>query len=261
MTVSNKLLSDKHELQSYDVKILTLYSNKNVISSTSDISEFLNSINFVQLVNEKSIDSKFIKRLIEADKLIYSKEIFENLYADDKQIALEYAWKYENEDNISDFFYERLWKFIMDYLERSRYQTEIVDMIDNQENLNFTESDCSNESIKIMLNKTKNAKVIRHIMQFRSLSEDNRGLIINRIFSDLRFKQKFSREEVSQFIFNTPIFIKTWVFDGKHEVVNKELIDEYKDQFNLLYNNIPQSFKKKGTNKFIFLKKFKLWLI
>lgn len=257
----NKLLSDKHELQSYDVKILTLYSNKNVISSTSDISEFLNSINFVQLVNEKSIDSKFIKRLIEADKLIYSKEIFENLYADDKQIALEYAWKYENEDNISDFFYERLWKFIMDYLERSRYQTEIVDMIDNQENLNFTESDCSNESIKIMLNKTKNAKVIRHIMQFRSLSEDNRGLIINRIFSDLRFKQKFSREEVSQFIFNTPIFIKTWVFDGKHEVVNKELIDEYKDQFNLLYNNIPQSFKKKGTNKFIFLKKFKLWLI
>lgn len=257
----NKLLNDKHELQSYDVKILTLYSNKNVISSTSDISEFLNSINFVQLVNEKSIDSKFIKRLIEADKLIYSKEIFENLYADDKQIALEYAWKYENEDNISDFFYERLWKFIMDYLERSRYQTEIVDMIDNQENLNFTESDCSNESIKIMLNKTKNAKVIRHIMQFRSLSEDNRGLIINRIFSDLRFKQKFSREEVSQFIFNTPIFIKTWVFDGKHEVVNKELIDEYKDQFNLLYNNIPQSFKKKGTNKFIFLKKFKLWLI
>ena len=257
----NKLLSDKHELQSYDVKILTLYSNKNVISSTSDISEFLNSINFVQLVNEKSIDSKFIKRLIEADKLIYSKEIFENLYADDKQIALEYAWKYENEDNISDFFYERLWKFIMDYLERSRYQTEIVDMIDNQENLNFTESDCSNESIKIMLNKTKNAKVIRHIMQFQSLSEDNRGLIINRIFSDLRFKQKFSREEVSQFIFNTPIFIKTWVFDGKHEVVNKELIDEYKDQFNLLYNNIPQSFKKKGTNKFIFLKKFKLWLI
>lgn len=257
----NKLLSDKHELQSYDVKILTLYSNKNVISSTSDISEFLNSINFVQLVNEKSIDSKFIKRLIEADKLIYSKEIFENLYADDKQIALEYAWKYENEDNISDFFYERLWKFIMDYLERSRYQTEIVDMIDNQENLNFTESDCSNESIKIMLNKTKNAKVMRHIMQFRSLSEDNRGLIINRIFSDLRFKQKFSREEVSQFIFNTPIFIKTWVFDGKHEVVNKELIDEYKDQFNLLYNNIPQSFKKKGTNKFIFLKKFKLWLI
>lgn len=257
----NKLLSDKHELQSYDVKILTLYLNKNVISSTNDISEFLNSINFVQLVNEKSIDSKFIKRLIEADKLIYSKEIFENLYADDKQIALEYAWKYENEDNISDFFYKRLWKFVMDYLERSRYQTEIVDMIDHQDELDFTESDCSNESIKIMLNKTKNAKAIRHIMQFRSLSEDNRGLIINRIFSDLRFKQKFSREEVSQFIFNTPIFIKTWVFDGKHEVVNKELIDEYKDQFNLLYNNIPQSFKKKGTNKFIFLKKFKLWLI
>lgn len=257
----NELVSDKHELLSYDVKILTLYSNKNVMSSTNDISEFLNSINFVQLVNEKSIDSKFIKRLIEADKLIYSKEIFENLYADDKQIALEYAWKYENEDNISDFFYKRLWKFVMDYLERSRYQTEIVDMIDHQDELGFTESDCSNESIKIMLNKTKNAKAIRHIMQFRSLSEDNRGLIINRIFSDLRFKQKFSREEVSQFIFNTPIFIKTWVFDGKHEVVNKELIDEYKDQFNLLYNNIPQSFKKKGTNKFIFLKKFKLWLI
>lgn len=231
------------------------------MSSTSDISEFLNSINFVQLINEKSIDSKDIKRLIEADKLIYSKEIYESLYADDKQIALEYAWKFENEDNISDLFGGRLWNFVMDYLKRSQYQTEIVDMIDNQKELGFTESDCSNESIKIILSKTKDAKVIRHIMQFQSLSEDNRGLIINRIFSDYRFKQKFSREEVSQFIFNDPIFIKTWIFDGRHEAVNKELIDEYKDQFNLLYNNIPQSFKKKGTNKFIFLKKFKLWLI
>ena len=107
----------------------------------------------------------------------------------------------------------------------------------------------------------RNHSSLHKLFYSLSLSEDNRGLIINRIFSDYRFKQKFSREEVSQFIFNDPIFIKTWIFDGRHEAVNKELIDEYKDQFNLLYNNIPQSFKKKGTNKFIFLKKFKLWLI
>ena len=73
---------------------------------------------------------------------------------------------------------------------------------------------------------------------------------------------EFSKEEISNLVFNNPDYIESWWkdIDGSHEISTPKLREKYKAQLRLLYDNVSQDFKKKGTNKFIFRKKFKSWL-
>lgn len=246
----------------YWIQLLRVYlkSDENFDHDQKD--KIITFTDLIRLIDNKIIDETLLTDLIEENKLVYKEDLFKVIYDNNENIATKYELKFENEDNISFFFYDRHWSFIMKYLIESKYQRQIVAMIDKDKDLSFLESECADEQRKIILKYTANEKVIRKIMQFTNLTSEIKGIIIQKIFSDEKFKMRFSKEEISNLIFDDPDYIETWYenINGRNEVSTPELRNKYREQFELLYDNVPQDFKKKGTNKFIFLKKFKSWL-
>ena len=84
-------------------------------------------------------------------------------------------------------------------------------------------------------------------------------IILKNIFNKLQFEHQFTKQEISELIFADPDFIDSWSIDGKKEVVTPEQKEKYQNELQLLYENVPQEFKKKGTKRYIFLKKFDDW--
>lgn len=83
--------------------------------------------------------------------------------------------------------------------------------------------------------------------------------ILKKIFDNPKFEHQFTKQEISELVFSDPDFIDSWSIDGKKETVTPEQKEKYQEELNLLYENVPQEFKKKGTKRYIFLKKFDDW--
>lgn len=81
--------------QQFSVEILELYSDHYSVASVKNISEFLNNINFTQLIVEKMVDKKILVKLIRKNKLIYSDEIYKALCVDHRRIAEDYKRKFK----------------------------------------------------------------------------------------------------------------------------------------------------------------------
>ena len=247
----------------YWIELLRGYSRSNEKFNNGQKGEVITFTNLNHLIDENAIDETILTDLIEEDKLVYRKDLFDIIYQHSEDMALKYALKYENGSNAGDFYHGINWTVIMPYLGKSKYPKSIVALIDQYDGDSFKESDCLAKQQKIILKYTDNEEVIRKIMQFTNLTSEVKGQIINKIFSDTKFKMQFSKEEISNLIFDNPDYIELWWkdIDGRHEISTPELREKYKVQLRLLYDNVPQDFKKKGTNKFIFLKKFKSWLV
>lgn len=246
----------------YWIRLLQVYlrSNKNFDDDQKD--KIIALTNLIELIDKNIIDEALLTDLIEENRLIYRKDLFDAIYHHSEDIALKYALKYENGSNAGDFYHGINWTVIMPYLGKSKYPKSIVALIDQYDGDSFKESDCPTKQQKIILRYTDNEKVIRKIMQFTNLTPEVKGQIIYKVFSDTKFKMEFSKEEISNLVFNNPDYIESWWkdIDGSHEISTPKLREKYKAQLRLLYDNVPQDFKKKGTNKFIFRKKFKSWL-
>lgn len=246
----------------YWIRLLQVYlrSNKNFDDDQKD--KIIALTNLIELIDKNIIDEALLTDLIEENRLIYRKDLFDAIYHHSEDIALKYALKYENGSNAGDFYHGINWTVIMPYLGKSKYPKSIVALIDQYDGDSFKESDCPTKQQKIILRYTDNEKVIRKIMQFTNLTPEVKGQIIYKVFSDTKFKMEFSKEEISNLVFNNPDYIESWWkdIDGSHEISTPKLREKYKAQLRLLYDNVSQDFKKKGTNKFIFRKKFKSWL-
>lgn len=247
----------------YWIELLRVYSRSNEKFNNGQKGEVITFTNLNNLIDENAIDETTLTDLIEEDKLVYRKDLFDIIYQHSEDLALKYALKYENGSNAEDFYHGINWTVIMPYLGKSKYPGAVVALIDKYDGDSFKESVCPAKQQKIILKYTGNEKVIRKIMQFTNLTSEVKGQIINKIFSDIKFKMQFSKEEISNLIFDNPDYIESWWkdIDGRHEISTPKLREKYKAQLRLLYDNVPQDFKKKGTNKFIFLKKFKSWLV
>lgn len=246
----------------YWIELLRVYSRSNEKFNNGQKAEVITFTNLNNLIDENAIDETILTDLIEEDKLVYRKDLFDIIYHHSEDIALKYALKYENGSNAGDFYHGINWTVIMPYLGKSKYPGAVVALIDKYDGDNFKESVCPAKQQKIILKYTGNEKVIRKIMQFTNLTSEVKGQIINKIFSDIKFKMQFSKEEISNLIFDNPDYIESWWkdIDGRHEISTPKLREKYKAQLRLLYDNVPQDFKKKGANKFIFRKNFKSWL-
>lgn len=178
------------------------------------------------------------------------------------QEEVTYVLKIESMNNLNEIFYSTTWKLTMEQLVKSKYKMQLVKEIDNSKK-EFVEENCSIESLNILVNNTQSVEIIKHIMKFKDLKNEVKIEIIKRIFSDKKFKSRFSTKDISELVFNDDNYIDTWIkdVDGSHEISTPNLREKYNEQLHLLYDNVPQSFKKKGTSKFIFLTKFRKWLV
>lgn len=246
----------------YWTRLLQVYLRSNEKFDDNQKDKTITLTNLIELIDKNAIDEALLTDLIEENRLIYRKDLFDTIYHHSEDMALKYALKYENGSNAGDFYHGINWTVIMPYLGKSKYPKSIVALIDQYDGDSFKESDCPAKQQKIILKYTDNEEVIRKIMQFTNLTSEVKGQIINKIFSDTKFKMQFSKEEISNLIFDNPDYVESWWkdIDGSHEISTPKLREKYKAQLRLLYDNVPQDFKKKGTNKFIFRKNFKSWL-
>lgn len=176
---------------------------------------------------------------------------------------MKYALKFENADNIEDFFYGTDWKFTLDYFTETKLPREFVNLIDqladrNEPNTEWT-TNISSKSCQMILKYTKSTRVIKELMELCKNSKDKWN-ILKRIFNEKTFKNSFTKAEISQFIFDNNNFINSWIINGQVEILsNKAEIDKYRPQLEQLFEVLPLEFKKKGANKFILRKSFGAW--
>lgn len=246
----------------YWIELLRVYSRSNEKFNNGQKAEVIKFTDWIRFIKNKMIDEALLTDLVEENKLVFKEDLFKEIHDHYENVAVRYGLKFEDENNISFLFHGHHWSFIMKYLIKSKYQHQLVNMIDGDKDLEFTESECTVKQQEIILKYTGSEEVIRKIMQFTNLTPEIKGIIIQRIFSNEKFKMRFSKEEISNLIFDDPDYIESWCEDinGRREVSTPKLREKYKAQFKLLYDNVPPDFKKKGTNKFVFLKKFKTWL-
>lgn len=246
----------------YWIELLRVYSRSNEKFNNGQKAEVIKFTDLIRFIKNKMIDEALLTDLVEENKLVFKEDLFKEIHDHYENVAVRYGLKFEDEDNISFLFHGHHWSFIMKYLIKSKYQHQLVNMIDGDKDLEFTESECTVKQQEVILKYTGSEEVIRKIMQFTNLTSEVKGQIINKIFSDTKFKMQFSKEEISNLIFDNPDYIESWWkdIDGSHEISTPKLREKYKAQLRLLYDNVPQDFKKKGTNKFIFRKNFKSWL-
>lgn len=240
-------------------QLLNIYIKSKEIFTDKEKEKIIVMTNLISWVNGKAIEEKNFHKLLDKNKLVYNKDLFSALNKNYEEIALKYALKFENTDNFNDLFRMMSWKSIMQYLIYTKYQTRLINKIDNSK-LDFTEEDCSNKALNILIQNTMNASIIKKVMLFQDVTLLNKEEIIKRIFSESIFQKKFTKIEISKFLFGDSEFVKSWVVNGQDEITTLELINKYKAGLQLLFNNLPQSFKKRGTHKFILRKKFNIWL-
>lgn len=255
-------INDQSDANNYRDKLVTLYLDSNNKFSEKEQSNIIEKIHLLELIDNKKIEEDQIKKLINANKLIYNKELLKAIEKNYPQEEVTYVLKIESMNNLNEIFYSTTWKLTMEQLVKSKYKMQLVKEIDNSKK-EFVEENCSIESLNILVNNTQSVEIIKHIMKFKDLKNEVKIEIIKRIFSDKKFKSRFSTKDISELVFNDDNYIDTWIkdVDGSHEISTPNLREKYNEQLHLLYDNVPQSFKKKGTSKFIFLTKFRKWLV
>lgn len=246
------------------VNIFSVYLETREKLNEANKKQLLDKLSFVDFINNGNIESfNLLIELLEDNKLIYDKVYFSALYKKQRDIALKYALKFENADNIEDFFYGTDWKFTLDYFTETKLPRELVNLIDqlanrNEPNTEWT-TNISSKSCQMILKYTKSTRVIKELMELCKNSKDKWN-ILKRIFNEKTFKNSFTKAEISQFIFDNNNFINSWIINGQVEILsNKAEIDKYRLQLEQLFEALPLEFKKKGTNKFILRKSFGAW--
>ena len=88
------------------VNIFSVYLETREKLNEANKKQLLDKLSFVDFINNGNIESfNLLIELLEDNKLIYDKVYFSALYKKQRDIALKYALKFENADNIEDFFY------------------------------------------------------------------------------------------------------------------------------------------------------------
>lgn len=248
------------------LRILTVYLETTIEFTDSEKHQLLEKLGLAKLIKENKFeDINILVELINKNKLSYDKAILEALCEIQIDLAVTYSLKLEREDNVGNFFYSLPWNFICRYLNETEYPGKVVKLIDmdsnnDNSNMGWADIDLLTDAFERILNYTQSIIVMRKLIEtVKPL--DRKKLILKKLFSKDKFKNQFTKSEISTFLFGEKDFIESWRINGRSVITSdKDLLNNYSAELSLLYDELPATFKKKGTkNKIILRKQFDDW--
>lgn len=262
MSLEKFIATDDSDENIYNhLKILTMYLETTVEFTDSEKQQLIEKIGLAKLIEENKFeDSNILLELINKDKLIYDKAILKALCKNQIELAVTYSLKLEREDNIGNFFSNIPWSFICRYLTKTEYPAKIVELIDmdadkKDSNTGWVNVDLLTDAFERILNYTQSIIVMRKLIE-TAKPLDRKKLILKKLFRKDKFKNQFTKSEISTFLFGDKDFIESWRINGRNVITSdKELLNNYSSELSLLYDELPATFKKKGTKKKIILRK------
>lgn len=248
------------------LRILTVYLETTIEFTDSEKHQLLEKLGLAKLIKENKFeDINILVELINKNKLSYDKAILEALCEIQIDLAVTYSLKLEREDNVGNFFYSLPWNFICRYLNETKYPGKVVKLIDmdsnnDNSNMGWADIDLLTDAFERILNYTQSIIVMRKLIETVKLL-DRKKLILKKLFSKDKFKNQFTKSEISTFLFGEKDFIESWRINGRSVITSdKDLLNNYSAELSLLYDELPATFKKKGTkNKIILRKQFDDW--
>lgn len=262
MSLEKFIATDDSDENIYNhLKILTMYLETTVEFTDSEKQQLIEKIGLAKLIEENKFeDSNILLELINKDKVIYDKAILKALCKNQIDLAVTYSLKLEREDNIGNFFSGIPWSFICRYLTKTEYPAKIVELIDmdadkKDSNTDWVNVDLLTDAFERILNYTQSIIVMRKLIE-TAKPLDRKKLILKKLFRKDKFKNQFTKSEISTFLFGDKDFIESWRINGRNVITSdKELLNNYSSELCLLYDELPATFKKKGTKKKIILRK------
>ena len=248
------------------LRILTVYLETTIEFTDSEKHQLLEKLGLAKLIKENKFENiNILVELINKNKLSYDKAILEALCEIQIDLAVTYSLKLEREDNVGNFFYSLPWNFICRYLNETEYPGKVVKLIDmdsnnDNSNMGWADIDLLTDAFERILNYTQSIIVMRKLIEtVKPL--DRKKLILKKLFSKDKFKNQFTKSEISTFLFGEKDFIESWRINGRSVITSdKDLLNNYSAELSLLYDELPATFKKKGTkNKIILRKQFDDW--
>ena len=220
IAISEFLDTDKADNKTYFVSLIDVYLKTDIKFDDKEKADLVDKVNLIDLIAKKQLKKEVLEKLISQNKLIYREEIFRALYdAGYSEASLKYALKFETSDNLNVFYDKINWNFTMQHLSETKYPKHIVEMIDRTKP-NFSLSNCTTKSLRILIKNAKNLVVIDKLLTFKDMEQDLKDELINRIFGDNALKAKFSKEQISDFYFNDPNYISSWPI-GKNTSISR----------------------------------------
>ena len=248
------------------LRILTVYLETTIEFTDSEKHQLLEKLGLAKLIKENKFENiNILVELINKNKLSYDKAILEALCEIQIDLAVTYSLKLEREDNVGNFFYSLPWNFICRYLNETEYPGKVVKLIDmdsnnDNSNMGWADIDLLTDAFERILNYTQSIIGMRKLIEtVKPL--DRKKLILKKLFSKDKFKNQFTKSEISTFLFGEKDFIESWRINGRSVITSdKDLLNNYSAELSLLYDELPATFKKKGTkNKIILRKQFDDW--
>lgn len=243
------------------LRILTVYLETTIEFTDSEKHQLLEKLGLAKLIKENKFeDINILVELINKNKLSYDKAILEALCKIQIDLAVTYSLKLEREDNIGNFYSGIPWSFICRYLTKTEYPAKIVELIDmdadkKDSNTGWVNVDLLTDAFERILNYTQSIIVMRKLIE-TAKPLDRKKLILKKLFRKDKFKNQFTKSEISTFLFGDKDFIESWRINGRNVITSdKELLNNYSSELSLLYDELPATFKKKGTKKKIILRK------
>lgn len=243
------------------LRILKIYLETTIEFTDSEKKQLLEKLGLAKLIKENKFeDINILVELINKNKLSYDKAILEALCENQIDLAVTYSLKLEREDNVGNFFYSLPWNFICRYLNETEYPDKVVKLIDmdsnnDNSNMGWANVDLLTDAFERLLNYTQSIIVMRKLIE-TAKPLDRKKLILKKLFSKDKFKNQFTKSEISTFLFGDKDFIESWRINGRSVITSdKELLNNYSSELSLLYDELPATFKKKGTKKKIILRK------
>ena len=248
------------------LKILTIYLKTTVEFTDSEKQQLIEKLGLAKLIEENKFEnSNILLELINKDKLIYDKAILKVLCKNQIDLAVTYSLKLEREDNVGNFFYNLPWIFICRYLAETKYPDKVVELIDiqankDEPNTNWATIELIQDAFEKILEYTESTTVMRKLIEV-SNNLDRKRPVLEKLLKKDKFKNQFTKSEISTFLFGEKNFIESWRINGRNVITSdKDLLNNYSAELSLLYDELPATFKKKGTkNKIILRKQFDDW--
>lgn len=246
------------------LRILTVYLETTIEFTDSEKHQLLEKLGLAKLIEENKFENiSLLTELMEKDKLVYNKDIFSALYNQNRNVALNYALKFENKNNLNEFFNDTDWPFTLNYLSNTMLPENLVALFDEyveKNNTKWTKSDISQKNFEMISKYTESITVLKSLMEI-STTLDWKAIVLEKLFKKDKFKNQFTKSEISTFLFGDKDFIESWRINGRNVITSdKDLLNNYSAELSLLYDELPATFKKKGTkNKIILRKQFDDW--
>lgn len=241
------------------LRILTVYLETTIEFTDSEKHQLLEKLGLAKLIEENKFENiNLLTELMEKNKLVYNKNIFSALYNQNRNVALNYALNFENKNNLNELFNDTDWPFTLNHLSNTMLPENLVALFDEyaeKNNTKWTKSDISQKNFEMISKYTESITVLKSLMEI-STTLDRKAIVLEKLFKKDKFKNQFTKSEISMFLFGDKDFIESWRINGRNVITSdKELLNNYSSELSLLYDELPATFKKKGTKKKIILRK------